>query len=64
MRGYERTTNGQLRTTSDELEVTPACWRVIVGHDLDQITNGTALHIEPMVSLQRLAQGYAILMSI
>ncbi len=53
-----RTTDGQLRATSDELQIAAARRGVVLGHDLDEVPDSTALYIEAVVSLQRLAESY------
>lgn len=53
-----RTADGQLGASCDKLEVTPACRCVVVRHNLDEVPDRSALDIEAVVGLQRLAQGY------
>jgi hypothetical protein len=52
------TSNRQFRASGDELQVPPAAGRIILGHDVDEIMDRTALDVEPMVGLDRLAQSY------
>lgn len=52
-----RTSDGQLWTTSYELQITATSGPIVVGHDFNEVANGTALHMETMICFQRFAEG-------